>query len=59
MQQYELISRHNGSYHQKSLFPLEILQLLAGLGAYDIPDSRSCDGNEIHTQLVITSGALL
>lgn len=57
-QQRELISCHNGSCLQKSLFPLEILQLLAGLGAYDIPDSRFCDGNEIHRKLVITSGPI-
>lgn len=48
MSQRELISRHDGSCHQKSLFPPEILQLLAGLGAYDTPSSRSCDQNEIH-----------
>lgn len=57
-QQCELISCHNGSCHQKSSFPLEILQSLAGLGAYDIPDSRFCDGNEIHCKLVITSGPI-
>lgn len=57
-QQRELISCRNGSCLQKSLFPLEILQLLAGLGAYDIPDSRFCDGNEIHRKLVITSGPI-
>lgn len=57
-QQCELISCHDGSCHQKSSFPLEVLQLLAGLGAYDIPDSRFCDGNEIHCKLVITSGPI-